>query len=346
MRKCSCFVLALLLLLSFSACKKETASGPLHVYEEEGSMPAAIVSENGHWYAITNTYGLADFAFAAGDSYDTMEPIYHTPNGGMIRTLAAEGDYCAFYERAVQNLRYVLYNAKDGSLTDMYVSPELSNQNGAIVLLNGCAYFGLIDYQNSAGMLMRYDIASGKLEEFCPLPYAEIDTVQALSHDGDDILVTVKADLRSQIFRISTIDGTKETIDLPPVAHTVYSASYDPTQDAYIIYYQDGEDQSEDIGIYHAGEDAITSVYTFNSGCYAYYDIVECRDGKIYWSLQDNPVSSFEDVYDLVVYDCATDRLIRYPQGIAFALGEESVYYLTLCFDQAPSVELHEIPYK
>ena len=218
MRRITCLFLAILMLFSLSACKeKRDPDVPIFTYEGDGNTPAKVICENDRWYAINNTYGLADFCFVSGDSYDAMEAVYQAPNGGLLRNLTAEGDWCAFYERGVQNLRYVLYNAKDGTMTDMYKADELSNQNGNMVFVNNCVYFGVIDYENSTGMLKCYDIAAGTLTDFCPLPYAEIDTVQALSRDGDDVLVTVKAkeDQRSQLYRLSTIDGSREIIDLP-----------------------------------------------------------------------------------------------------------------------------------
>lgn len=343
------FLAALLLLLSLSACKeKRDPNVPIFTYTEEGTTPAKIIGEGDHWYAITNTYGLADFCFVAGDSYDTMEPVYQTPNGGYLRNLTAEGPLCAFFEKGVQSLRYALYNAEDGSVTDMYTADELSNQNGNMVFVNGCVYFGVIDYENSAGMLKCYDIAAGTLTDFCPLPYAEIDTVQALSRDGDDVLVTVKAkeDQRSQIYRLSTIDGSREILELPQNVHTVYSASYDPSQNAYIVYYQDGNDRSESIGIFCAEENAITPVYTFEEGCYAYFDTVECRDGKIYWCLQDNPTGSFTDKYELLIYDCEDEAFVQYPQGYSFTLNEESFFCLTLEEGTPLKISLYERPYK
>lgn len=348
MRRIICVFLAIGMLFGLCACQPHDPAVPIFTYEEEGNTPAKVIRENDHWYAIHNTYGLADFSFAAGDSFDTMEIIYQTPNGGLIRSLTAEGSWCAFYERGVQSLRYVLYNAEDGSLTDMYTADELSNQNGNMVFVNNCVYFGVIDYENSAGMLKRYDIAAGTLTDFCALPYAEIDTVQALSRDGDDVLVTVKAvgDQHSQIYRLSTIDGSQKIIDLPANVHTVYSVSFDPTQDAYIIYYQDGDDRSEDIGIYREGESAITSLYTFDDGCYAYYDTVECRDGRIYWVLQDNPTGSFTDRYNLLIYNCETGQLQQFPQAYACTLNEKTFHYLRFLGDSAPKVELYEVPYR
>lgn len=348
MRRVICVFLAIGMLFGLCACRSHDPDVPLFSYEGDGNLPAKIIREEDHWYAIYNTYGLADFSFAAGDNFDAMEPVYQPPNGGLIRNLTAEGPWCAFYERGVQSLRYVLYNAEDGSLTDMFTASELSNQNGNMVFVNGCVYFGVIDYENSTGMLKRYDIAAGTLTDFCPLPYAEIDTVQALSRDGDDVLVTVKAtgDQRSQIYRLSTTGGSQAIIDLPENVHTVYSASYDPTQEAYIVYYQDGTDRTEHIGIYREEAASLTPVYTFEAGCYAYYDTVECRDGRIYFVLQDNPNGSFTDKYTLMIYDCETETLQQFPQAYACTLNEKTFHYLRFLSESAPRVELYEVPYR
>ena len=349
MRRLICIFLAIVMLLSLAACKeKRDPDIPVFSFTEDGTTPAKIIREDDHWFAINNTYGLADFYFVSGDSYDTMETVYQPPNGGLLRNLTAEGDWCAFYERGVQSLRYVLYNAKDGTMTDMYKADELSNQNGNMVFVNDCVYFGIIDYENSAGMLKCYDITAGTLTDFCPLPYAEIDTVQALSRDGDDVLVTIKAgtERRSQIYRLSTIDSSQTIIELPANVHTVYSASFDSTLDAYIIYYQDGDDRSEDIGIFYEGESAITSLYTFEDGCYAYFDTVECKDGKIYWCLQDNPTGSFQDQYDLMIYDGKARTMQQYPRAISFTLNENSFHYLTLMSEENLKIDLYERPYK
>lgn len=349
MRKLICIILAVMLLLSLSACKeKRDPDVPVFTYVEEGTTPAKIIRQEDHWYAITNTYGMADFCFAVGDSYDTMETVYQAPNGGYLRNLIAEGQWCAFFEKGTQSLRYALYNAEDGSITDMYLADEVSSQNGSMVFINGCVYFGVIDHENSAGMLKCYDIASGTLTDLCALPYAEIDTVQALSRDGDDVLVAVKAmeDQHSQIYRLSTVDGSREVIDLPLNVHTVYSASYDPGQKAYILYYEDSEQRTEDIGIYRQDEDTVTSVYTFADGCYAYFDTVECRDGRIYWCLQDNATGSFADKYDLLIYDCEEEAFMRYPQGYSFTLNGKSFYCLTLEEGEPLKISLYERPYK
>jgi len=342
-------ILAILMLLSLTACRdKRDPDVPVFTYVEEGTTPSKVIRQEDRWYAITNTYGLADFCFAVGDSYDTMETVYQSPNGGYLRNLTAEGQWCAFFEKGTQSLRYALYNAEDGSITDMYLTDEISNQNGSMVFINGCVYFGVIDHENSSGMLKCYDIAAGTLEDFFPLPYAEIDTVQALSRDGDDVLVTVKSaeDQRSQIYRLSTIDRTLRIVELPFAVHTVYSASYDPTLNAYILYYEDGTAHSEDIGIYRQDEAALRSVYTFEDGCYAYFDTVECRDGRIYWCLQDNATGSFADKYDLMVYDCEAEVMTKYPQGISFTLNEDGFHYLTLASSERPTIELYERPYK
>lgn len=349
MRKLICIILAVMMLLSLSACKeKRDPNVPVFTYVEEETTPAKVIRQDETWYAITNTYGMADFCFAVGDSYDTMETVYQTPNGGYLRNLTAEGQWCTFFEKGTQSLRYALYNAEDGSITDMYSTDELSSQNGSMVFINGCVYFGVIDHEHSTGMLKRYDIAAGTLEDFFPLPYAEIDTVQALSRDGDDVLVAVKSaeDQHSQIYRLSTIDRALQVVELPLAVHTIYSASYDPTLKSYILYYEDGNDQSEDIGIYRQAEDSLTSVYTFEDGCYAYYDTVECLDGKIYWCLQDNATGSFTDKYDLMVYDCKAGTLVSYTQGYSFTLNEDSFYFLTLLPEEPLKIELYEHPYK
>lgn len=348
MRKIICIFLAIGMLSGLCACRLHDPGVPLFSYEGDGNLPAKIIRENDHWYAIYNTYALADFSFAAGDSFDAMETVYQAPNGGLIRNLTAEGPWCAFYERGVQSLRYVLYNGEDGSMTDMYTAGQISDQNGNMVFVNGCVYFGVIDYENSTAMLKRYDIAAGTLTDFFPLPYAEVDTVQALSRDGDDVLVAVKAagDQHSQIYRLSTIGGAMQLIDLPANVHTIYSASYDPTQEAYILYYEDGNRHDEHIGIYRREDASLTPVYTFDDGCYAYFDTVECRDGRIYFVLQDNPTGSFTDQYGLMVYHCETGHLQQFPQAYACTLNEKTFHYLRFLGEAAPKVELYEVPYR
>lgn len=349
MKHIVCILLAMMLCLVAAGAQAKILrgsllNGPIAEYGREGELPAKAAYADGLWYMLLNGYGSSEYAISVSGDCREISPVYHVPEGSAVWFLEADGGYAAWCERGEGSYRYMLYDHESGDVEEFFSTGAAKPQNQGLAIHDGGVYFGNIDYAGRKAALLRYDISEARVEELFILPYAGERSIQALNiTEGMLVAAVTGEDDCVEILTIDLDDGQViRSLKLPENVEYVYAVAKDTVTDNYAIYYLDGKNFAENIGICRAGAQAVKSLFTFGSNVYAYRDAIEYANGHVCWVIQMNVSGRIIDHYRLVVYDAATDTPKEYARTFDFHLDGDNIYALS--FDEAAAVneiELH-----
>jgi hypothetical protein len=287
-----------LLTLAVSGCSFYDSQPEILKSYPYKTAPSQTIRTEKHWVMLNSAYADTDYTISFTDDLKTEKSVYSVSQVS-IWYIDANDTGIFWCEKSDDFYTYKLYEFETCEIGEIFrasVSDGFQPQNVGIFLKK--AYYCAIDYEMQTVSVLVYDTEAKTSSVYYSEKYME--EKQPYLINLKDEYLSFSCSRHVIVFDLRSGDTVFESV-LPESINYLFCVSYGIINDECALYFADND--SESIGILKKGENSILSVFTFAENHYAFHDVIEYRNGHIYWIDQANVSGAVSDHYRFIDYD-------------------------------------------
>ncbi|QVK18191.1 hypothetical protein KHQ81_00285 [Mycoplasmatota bacterium] len=353
-------IFLLLSLVLFNSCSPNNKENDELIYEftDKEQLPERILltgnEENKNYTFLLSNYTNKYNKIAFGNSLEEMNIIYTASGDSDIEEIVNNFKYISWFETIKKSDESIInqikvYNKETKSINTIFekIADESSPYQFNFIGLSGNNILYIeLDYENSKGKIVQYNILEDKSSVFLELPFTNNELTRNCPlyfiNVKDNLLITSTINNQTVDLRVYNIE-TKElihTITLPEYIGLVYYADFDMDTKTFAIYYYKIETNDiksgEGVGIINIVDNELKEIFTPSSTTYLYHEKISISGNLIYFVLQKVVTGAVYDHYIGIQYNISNHHYEEVKGAIYLELHEE---LYAVCFDKKEAIQ-------
>ena len=342
MKKILCLIIILAMLLSACSNIKQGKTEQICTYDGEKTLSYMTeLDKNGSFaflYVDEKTGGYT--VYSAQMNGENEKLLYTAKENAYIYELYADENIIAFYERTLysnndERCALKVINAETGEVRTPYekviVYSKDDIQSRFLSVENKNVYYVTASYALKETRVMKYTFGEESPVEVTTLPFTENEftfnhSITCASESGGKIAMACVEKYTAYIAIADAKTGVVEKKKtLPSNVGVVYCTAYDSESGIIALYYstvsEKGEHVCDSVGFISTLDEAITTVYQFESGGYACRETVTLKNGVLAFNVQNGDTSAGDsltkagEIYSGYAFDVESKKGILFEKS-------------------------------